>query len=46
MKSFTLICIWILVITIEIIEISYHVNVFEVISVPYKITDIQLPENL
>jgi len=46
-NSDTLICLWILVIPIGIIEVSTHVNVvFDFISVTYTITDLQAPETL
>ena len=47
MTTDTLICTWILVIAIAIIEISPHENEFlKFISVPYTYTDRQVPENL
>ena len=42
-----LICIWILVIPIGIIEYRHHLSDFsDFISVPYKINDFQSPETL
>jgi len=47
MNSETLICLCILVFVIDVIKFGPNVNVvFEFISVPYKITDIQAPETL
>jgi len=43
----TLIWLWILVFRIGIFEFRPHVNVvFDFISVPYTITDLQAPETL
>ena len=47
MNSDTLIGLWILVFPIGIIEVSTHVNfVFDFISVPYTITELQARETL
>ena len=47
MNSNTLICSWILVFAIGILEFRPHVNdIFDCISVPYTITDLQAPETL
>ena len=47
MNSGTLICLWILVLPIGIIEVSTSRKCFfDIISVPYTITDFQAPETL
>ena len=47
MISDTLICLWILVFPIGIKNVRTHVvDVFDFISVPYTITDVQVPETL
>jgi hypothetical protein len=42
MNSDTLVCLWIFVIPVGILEISTSINIaFDFISVPYTITDLQ-----